>query len=115
MTEQREGAEGKINSIPLRVFHSHGSMNEEEAARETRRVVEYHRRELLRMVLQRKDSELPKVCKDMFWKTSKMLHLFYMETDGYSCPKKMLPAINEVIHHPITLSPYSLSESTNSA
>ncbi|KAJ9168447.1 hypothetical protein P3X46_019968 [Hevea brasiliensis] len=103
----REGAQGKLNSVSLTIVHDRGSMTEKEAQEEVARLVESHRRELLRMVQQTKRSVVPKACKDMFWKTCKILHLFYLGDDGYSSPHKMVSAVNAVINEPILLPPFS--------
>ncbi|XP_057985895.1 ent-kaurene synthase TSP4, chloroplastic-like isoform X2 [Hevea brasiliensis] len=104
---KREGAQGKLNSVSLTIEHDRGAITEKEAQEEVARLVESHRRELLRMVQQTKRSVVPKACKDMFWKTSKTLHLFYLDDDGYSSPHKMVSAVNAVINEPIFLPPYS--------
>lgn len=88
------------------MIHGNGSISEEDAISETKRLIESHRRELLRMVVQTEGSVVPKVCKDVFWKTSKIVHLFYMGKDGFSSPHEMISAINTVIHNPILLPPY---------
>ncbi|KAJ9169194.1 hypothetical protein P3X46_020654 [Hevea brasiliensis] len=106
-TVKRESEQGKLNSLALRVIHGDGSVSEEEAISETKRLIESHRRELLRMVVQTEGSVVPKVCKDLFWKTSKIVHLFYMGKDGFSSPHEMIGAINTVINKPILLPPYS--------
>ncbi|OAY25859.1 terpene synthase 6, chloroplastic isoform X2 [Manihot esculenta] len=105
-TVKRESEQGKLNSLSLRVIHGNGSISEEDAISETKRLIESHRRELLRMVVQTEGSVVPKVCKDVFWKTSKIVHLFYMGKDGFSSPHEMISAINTVIHNPILLPPY---------
>ncbi|KDP20673.1 hypothetical protein JCGZ_21144 [Jatropha curcas] len=105
-TVKRESEQGKLNSLALRVIHGGGSISEEEAIRETKKEIESHRRELLRMVVQTEGSVVPKICKDLFWKTSKIVHLFYMGKDGYSSPHEMMNAINTVIHKPILLPQY---------
>ncbi len=104
---QREGAQGKLNSVSLAIVHGREAVSEKEAQEEVIRLIESHRRELLRMVQQTKGSVVPKDCKDLFWKMSKVLHLFYMGDDKYSSPHKMVSAVNEIINEPILLPPYS--------
>ncbi|KAJ9168343.1 hypothetical protein P3X46_019883 [Hevea brasiliensis] len=84
----REGAQGKLNSVSLTIEHDRGAITEKEAQEEVARLIESHRRELLRM-------------------TSNILHLFYLDDDGYSSPHKMVSAVNAVISEPILLPPYS--------
>lgn len=64
--------------------------------REMRKKVEIHRIELLRLMLQKKGSVVPKVCKDLFWKTSKIFHHFFMTNDGFTSTETMLNAVNAV-------------------
>ncbi|KAH7654576.1 Ent-kaurene synthase protein [Dioscorea alata] len=101
---EREGKEGKLNSVALRILHSNGSVSEEEAKRETMNLIDSTRCELLRMVLQSKSSVVPRTCKEFFWNMSRILHLFYMRTDGFSSPKEMMSAVNAVIYEPLDVS-----------
>ncbi|KAJ0975930.1 hypothetical protein J5N97_017895 [Dioscorea zingiberensis] len=101
---EREGKEGKLNSVALRILQSNGSISEEEAKQETMNLINSTRCELLRLVLQSKGSVVPRACKDFFWNMSKILHLFYMRTDGFSSPKEMMSAVNAVIYEPLEVS-----------
>ncbi|CAD5185995.1 unnamed protein product [Musa acuminata subsp. malaccensis] len=101
---QREGKEGKLNSVSLRILHSHGSASEEEVKKEMQRAIDGSRTELLRLVLQRDGSVVPRPCKDLFWKMCRILHVFYMKTDGFTSPNEMLGAVNSVIHEPLKVS-----------
>eukprot|EP00262_Sarcandra_glabra_P016323 TRINITY_DN5286_c0_g1_i6.p1 TRINITY_DN5286_c0_g1~~TRINITY_DN5286_c0_g1_i6.p1 ORF type:complete len:769 (+),score=128.18 TRINITY_DN5286_c0_g1_i6:398-2704(+) len=98
---EREGKEGKLNSVSLRVLHSHGAITEEDAASESRGVIETNRRDLLKLVVQTKGSVLPRACKDLFWNISRVLHVLYLTSDGFSSPQQMMNAVNAVIHEPI--------------
>ncbi|KAJ8775369.1 hypothetical protein K2173_023134 [Erythroxylum novogranatense] len=97
---QREGAQGKVNSVSLRLIN--GGMTEEESIEETRRLIESYRRELLRMVLQSEGSVIPKACKELFWRKSHVLHYFYKDKDGYSCPLEKLNDAKAVLWEPIS-------------
>lgn len=90
-----------MNAVSLQVVHGGGAVTEEEARENVTNLIESHRRELLRMVLQNKGSIVPKACKDLFWTMSKVSHLFYMSEDGYSSPRKMVSAVNAIINEPI--------------
>lgn len=70
-----------------------------------RRKIDRTRRELLRMVV-KTGGLVPRACKDLFWNMNKVLHLFYMQTDGFTSPKEMLAAVNAVIHDRLDLPPY---------
>lgn len=97
---QREGSQGKLNSVSLLVLHSGGSMSTDAAKKAIQKSIDASRRDLLRLVL-RKGSAVPRSCKELFWKMCKVLHLFYFQTDGFSSPKEMVGAVNEVINQPL--------------
>nr|AWA45186.1 hypothetical protein SS81E14_000003 [Saccharum spontaneum] len=86
---EREGNQGKLNSVSLLVLHSSGSMSIEAAKKAMQKSIDVSRRELLRLVL-RKESPVPRPCKELFWKMCKIVHLFYSQTDGFSSPKEMI-------------------------
>ncbi|KAK9271287.1 hypothetical protein L1049_026877 [Liquidambar formosana] len=90
----------------LQTFN-HAAISKEEAKREMRASIESNRKELLRMVLLTKGSVVPKACRDLFWKSSKILHLFYMSKDGFTCQNEMVGAVSAVIDDPIIIPPYS--------
>lgn len=106
---ERDTREGKLNCLSLLVLHGNGSISEEEARREMVHMIESTRAELLGLVLQKKGSMVPGSCKDLFWKMSKILHLFYRNTDGFTSPKEMVGAVNAVIHEPLKVSHHVLS------
>ncbi|KAJ8775424.1 hypothetical protein K2173_023189 [Erythroxylum novogranatense] len=100
-SDEREEEEGKLSSVVLRMLHK--SMTKEEAVSETWRLIESYRVELLRMVLETKDSEVPKACKDYIWKMSHLLHSFYNDKDGYTCNIYKLKAEKFVLWEPVTV------------
>ncbi|KAL9272006.1 Ent-kaurene synthase 5, chloroplastic-like protein [Drosera capensis] len=83
---EREAKEGKLNAVSLYTTHG-GADSIEEAVEGIQNMAVTKRRELLRLVLQREDSVVPWACKDLFWKMSKVLHLFYGEDDGFTSEK----------------------------
>ncbi|RLN30469.1 ent-kaur-16-ene synthase, chloroplastic-like [Panicum miliaceum] len=97
---EREKRQGKINSVLLLARHHGGSV--EAAKAEVRRVIAASRRELLRMLV-REGGEVPWPCRREFWNISKVVHLFYMEVDGYASPKEMMRAANEVVFEPLRI------------
>ena len=99
---QREGSQGKLNSISLLVLHSGNSVSTEAAKKVIQKSIDTSRRDLLRLVL-RKESVVPRPCKELFWKMCKILHLFYFQTDGFSSPKEMVSAVNAVINEPLKI------------
>ncbi|WCJ20207.1 Ent-kaurene synthase chloroplastic [Euphorbia peplus] len=103
---KREGTQGKLNSVSLQVALSREAMTEEEAQEHVSRLIESHRRELLKMVVDKNASLIPRSCKDLFWTMSKVLHLFYMTDDAYSSPSKMVSAVDAIIDQPIIFPTY---------
>ncbi|XP_068654436.1 ent-kaurene synthase, chloroplastic isoform X2 [Aristolochia californica] len=97
---KKESLEGKLNSVTLLIGQG---ATEEEVLRELRSMIDRGRRELLRLVVQREGSVVPRACKDLFWNMNKILHLFYMRNDGFSSPTEMVSAVKAVIHEPISL------------
>ncbi|XP_073100902.1 ent-kaur-16-ene synthase, chloroplastic-like [Elaeis guineensis] len=98
---EREGKEGKLNSVLLRIVHGCGSTSEEEAVREIQSIIDSSREELLRLVLQNEKSVVPRACKELFWKMSRTVHRFYIKNDGHSSPTEMISPVNAVIYKPI--------------
>ncbi|KAJ8753007.1 hypothetical protein K2173_008742 [Erythroxylum novogranatense] len=98
---KRESEQGKLNSVILRMLQT--SMTEEEALSETKRLTESYRVELLRMVLETKDSEVPKACKDFVWKMSHVFHYFFNEKDGFTCNSDKLKDGKSVLWEPVTV------------
>lgn len=87
--------------MSLHIIHSNGSITEEEACKKIKCVIDDNRKELLRLVLQEEGSIVPKACKDLIWTMSKVLHLFYMNTDGFTSNVEMIKAVSNVIFDPI--------------
>ena len=100
MMLQREGSEGKLNSVSLLVLHSGGSMSLEAAKNAIQKSIVASRRDLLRMVL-KEGTAVPRACKELFWKMCKKVPLFYSQTDEFSSPGEMVSAVNAVISEPL--------------
>nr|AFJ67819.1 pinene synthase-like protein [Solanum habrochaites] len=95
---KKEQKEGSINSVTLLMK----SMSEEEAIMKTKEILEMNRRELLKMVLvQKKGSQLPQLCKDIFWRSIKWAHFIYSQTDGFRIEEEMKNHIDEVFYKPL--------------
>ncbi|XP_078166434.1 ent-kaur-16-ene synthase, chloroplastic-like isoform X2 [Carex rostrata] len=94
---ERDGKEGKLNSVSLRILNSGNSLSIEEAEKDVKKSIDDTRTELLKLVL-KEGTAVPKPCKELFWKMYKILHSFYMNTDGYSSPKEMVSAVNAVFN-----------------
>lgn len=102
-TFKRESAEGKLNAVTLAMIHGNGSATEEETFNEMKSVITTKRRELQRLVLQEKDSLIPRACKDLFWNMSKIVHLFYAKNDGFT-GHDLMNTVNGITEVPIILS-----------
>ncbi|XP_020579526.1 ent-kaur-16-ene synthase, chloroplastic-like isoform X2 [Phalaenopsis equestris] len=98
---ERDKAQGKLNSLSLLVLHGNGSVSEEDVRRDAWRMIDSTRAELLGLVLQNEGSLLPRACKELFWKMSKILHFFYRKNDGFTSPDEMMGAVNAVIYEPL--------------
>ena len=96
-TYQREKKQGKTNSVLLLSDPSYGG-SIEAAKKEVKSIIEASRRKLLRLVL-REGAAVPRPARQLFWNMSKVLHLFYMDRDGYSSP--LTNAINDVLLKPL--------------
>ncbi|KAM0828593.1 hypothetical protein ACQ4PT_067444 [Festuca glaucescens] len=99
---EREGSQGKVNSVSLLVLHSGGSISSGAAKKTIQEYIALCRKDLLRLVL-KEDSGVPRPCKELFWNMCKINHLFYSQTDGYSSPEEMVGAVNAVIYEPLKL------------
>ena len=97
--------EGKANALSLHMFHGNGVITEEQAITEMKGLAKRHRRELQRLVLQEKGSTVPRICRDLFWKMSKVLHTFYERDDGFTS-NDMLCVVKSIIYEPIVLSEF---------
>ncbi|KAL3851002.1 hypothetical protein ACJIZ3_012884 [Penstemon smallii] len=99
---ERELKDGKLSAVSLYIINNGGDITEETAIEEIKRSIEGLRRELHRLVLDRKNSVLPRACKDFFWHMSTILHLFYFKDDGFSS-QELIKVVNQIINNPIVL------------
>ncbi|KAB8096892.1 ent-kaurene synthase-like 2 [Oryza sativa Japonica Group] len=100
---EREGSQGKLNSVSLLALHSGGSVSMEEAVKQIQRPIEKCRRELLKLVVSR-GGAVPRPCRELFWSMCKVCHFFYSGGDGFSSPTAKAGALDAVIHEPLNLS-----------
>ncbi|KAG5589209.1 hypothetical protein H5410_039723, partial [Solanum commersonii] len=103
-TFKREQEESSINLVTILMTQSprRTNISEEEAIMKIKEILESNRRELLKMVLvQKKGSQLPQLCKEIFWRTSKMVYFTYSHGDEYRFPEEMKNHIDEVIYKPL--------------
>ncbi|KAL3627131.1 Ent-kaurene synthase TSP4, chloroplastic [Castilleja foliolosa] len=99
---ERELKDGKLNAVPLYMINSGGEITKEDAIVEMKSLIVSQRRELLRLVLEEKNSVIPKACKDLFWHMSTVVHLFYAKDDGFTS-LDMFRVVNEIVLQPIVL------------
>lgn len=103
-TYKREQGESSMNLVTILMTQSprRTKICEEEAIMKIKEILEMNRRELLKMVLvQKKGSQLPQLCKEIFWRTSKMVYFTYSHGDEYRFPEEMKNHIDEVIYKPL--------------
>ncbi|KAL6567607.1 Ent-kaurene synthase TSP4, chloroplastic [Orobanche gracilis] len=102
-TCERELKDGKVNAVSLyMMINSGGKITKEAAVMEMKRLVESQRRELLGLVLEEKNSVVPKSCKDLFWHMSTVLHLFYSKDDGFTS-QELIRVVKAMIYEPVVL------------
>ncbi|KAK4491864.1 hypothetical protein RD792_002643 [Penstemon davidsonii] len=99
---ERELKDGKLSAVSLYIINNGGDITEETAVEEIKRWTEGLRRELHTLVLDGKNSVLPRACKDLFWYMSTILHLFYFKDDGFSS-QELIKVVNQIIYNPIVL------------
>ncbi|XP_073279791.1 ent-kaurene synthase TSP4, chloroplastic isoform X2 [Primulina huaijiensis] len=101
---ERESKEGKLNALSLYICDSGGNLiTREDSTAEIKKLINNSRRELLRLVLERKKGVLPRACRNLFWHMSTVLHLFYIKDDGFTS-QDLIKVVNSIIHEPIVLS-----------
>ncbi|KAL6546935.1 Ent-kaurene synthase TSP4, chloroplastic [Orobanche minor] len=102
-TCERELKDGKVNAVSLYMMINSGNkITKEAAVMEMKRLVESQRRELLGLVLEEKNSVVPKSCKDLFWHMSTVLHLFYSKDDGFTS-QELIRVVKEMIYEPVVV------------
>lgn len=98
---EMESSQGKQNAVPLHIIHGIGGQTQEAVLEELRHQINTQRRELLRLVLHQNDSVLPRVCRDLFWNMSQILHLFYAKDDGFTS-KEMTKSVGTILFEPLS-------------
>ncbi|KAI3888977.1 hypothetical protein MKX03_028776 [Papaver bracteatum] len=112
-TLKKEIKDGKpINAIPL--LMSSDSVTEQEALKKVRGMIDKSRRELLRLVLQSKDSVMPRACKEIFWRVNKQMQFVYRNDDGFSSYndgvtnlREMVGVVNAIFEKRLHVPPYA--------
>ncbi|KAL0330186.1 UNVERIFIED_CONTAM: Cis-abienol synthase, chloroplastic [Sesamum radiatum] len=110
-TFKKEEEERKLNSVILmQAAHKDGGgISEEDAIWEIKKIVEFNRRKLLQMVYQRNGSIVPRECKDIFWRTSKIAYYLYSSGDEFTSPQEMMEDMKSLIYKPLELPAHATS------
>ncbi|KAL0330886.1 UNVERIFIED_CONTAM: Cis-abienol synthase, chloroplastic [Sesamum angustifolium] len=110
-TFKKEEEERKLNSVILmQAAHKDGGgISEGDAIWEIKKIVEFNRRKLLQMVYQRNGSIVPKECKDIFWRTSKIAYYLYSSGDEFTSPQEMMEDMKSLIYKPLELPAHATS------
>jgi len=97
---ERERAQGKTNSVLLLARRHGGSV--EAAKEEARGIIAASRMKMLRMLVGRDAAgDVPWLVRREFWNICRVVHVVYMEVDGYASPKEMMRVANEVVSEPL--------------
>lgn len=76
-------------------------MSEQEAASNSQRMIEHHRKELLKLVVQTEGSVVPRMYKDVFWRMCDACYYSYTFTDEFTSPQQMKEDMKLLFHDPL--------------
>lgn len=71
-------------------------------------MIESSKREVLRMVVQKKPSSIPKAFIESYFKLYKMCYYLYNSSDEYRLPGRTFDEINALLYEPLGLLPWDL-------
>ncbi|XP_056165006.1 terpene synthase 6, chloroplastic-like [Syzygium oleosum] len=83
---KRESEEGKLTAVTVQMLDG-SDTSQEEVIERLNQMAAGERRKLLKLVLQEKESIIPRACKDLFWNLSTVFHFFYRVDDGFGSPE----------------------------
>ena len=89
----------------LLVRHNNGTTTEEEARTEVRRMIRRSKREELRTLVQEKQSLIPKVIIESFFKLYKIFYYLYDSSDEYRIPGRTFDEMNALLYEPLLVPP----------
>nr|QWD59167.1 ent-atiserene synthase [Aconitum carmichaelii] len=101
-TVQKELSEGTINGVSILMIHDPDVKTEEDSMNKIKEAVDICEKELIKLVLQRKDSVVPRACKELFWNMIRINNLFYASIDGYTSETQMMNEVKAVMRIPLT-------------
>ncbi|CAN1852496.1 Ent-kaur-16-ene synthase, chloroplastic [Linum perenne] len=82
ISKDKDAEQGNWNAVSLRM--SEGGRSAEESDEDIKGLAEDLMKELLRLVLEEKNSSrVPKECRELFWYMSSVLHFSYQKEDGF--------------------------------
>lgn len=102
-TYNKESNQGYVNSVLIHARRLHGGSSAtsiEAAEREIKSALVASQQELLGLVLKQGEC-MPKMCRDIFWNTYMVSHLFYLEGDGFCSMQKLVAVADTAIHEPL--------------
>ncbi|KAK1412196.1 hypothetical protein QVD17_33234 [Tagetes erecta] len=97
---KRELKDDKLNAVTLHNNYGKNGIEEEEIVEEIKTMINELEKKLMRLVLESKESVVPKACKDVFWKMCCLDIFFYATGDGFT-ENYLLDTVKEVIHEPV--------------
>ncbi|KAM7466317.1 hypothetical protein LguiB_013879 [Lonicera macranthoides] len=101
--EIRDKIQRKVSGCLLMVRHGNGAITEEMARTEVRRMVERSKREVLRLLVQKKSTSIPKGFIESFFKMYTMCYYLYNNSDEYRNPGRTFEEINALLYEPLIL------------
>nr|QXT24226.1 IlKSL2 [Isodon lophanthoides var. gerardianus] len=98
-TYKKERDERKINSVII--LMNSGKLSEEEAVSSILKTVDHHRKELLKLVVQREGSMFPRAIMDVFLRPCPIAYYLYTFTDEFTAPQQMKQDMKLLFHQPL--------------
>ncbi|XP_076928283.1 ent-kaurene synthase 1, chloroplastic-like [Bidens hawaiensis] len=99
---KRELKDGKLNVVTLHKNYGKSGITEEEIVVEIKTWIDNLEKKLMQLVLETKESSVPKACKDVFWKTNLANAFFYATDDGFT-GNNLLDTVEEVMYEPVSM------------
>ncbi|XP_012841016.1 PREDICTED: beta-phellandrene synthase (neryl-diphosphate-cyclizing), chloroplastic-like [Erythranthe guttata] len=96
----KEKEERRVNAVSI--LKESDDENEEMAVSKIEKLIEYNRRKLLRMVYKR-ETIVPRKCKDLFSEICKMGYYLYSSSGGdeFTSPQQIMEDVKSLIHQPL--------------
>lgn len=91
--------------VYVQLYQGQGKVTLEEAIKKIKEMIQNNRKELLQLVLQTKGSRIPRIGKDLFWTTNKILHFVYSSEEFSSQKEITKRMINTILYKPLNLPP----------